>query len=201
MKNLIDVNEVSCVYSGKSNTCYCGCAGKYSYNPAHVEYSSKNRGYAVTSEEIDIKVVKRIVAKLNKNRDQVVGTAEDLHFTLKVGNHDYTVYLKDDKEERAEAFNQKVARKLSTTTLVEKFNATYPDSTVYLTLNGDDSDSFQVHFRFRDQFVDSSIYDRGNAIIYASKELYETVQEIAYTIVPMKKINWNNTRSIGWFAY
>lgn len=200
MKNLINVNDVASVYSGKSNTCYCGCAGTYTYNPQHVAYSSKSRGYEVGPEEVNLKRVTSIVRKLNKNIADV-HDVDDKIFTLQVGNHDYTVYLKDYSEEKAAAKEQKDTRRENTVALVEKFNAAYPNSTVYLRLTDSDSDSFQVHFRFADQFVDSSIYDRGNAIIYASKELYETVQAIAYTIVPNKKMEWNNTRSIGYFGY
>jgi len=200
MKNLINVNDVASVYSGKSNTCYCGCAGTYSYNPQHVVYSSKSRGYEVLPEEVNLKRVTSIVRKLNKNITDV-HDVDDKIFTLQVGNHDYTVYLKDDKEEQSEELKKTIERKVNTAKLVQKFNKEYAHSLVYLHLTDSESTSFQIHFRMNDEFVDSAIYDRGNAVIYPSKAIYQAIQDIAYTVVPQSKINWNNTGSIGWFNF
>ena len=87
---------------------------------------------------------------------------------------------------------------MTTKQLVAEFNAKYPTSVVYLKLH-DESESrslpaFQIHFRFQDRFVEHSIYDRGNAIIYPSEALYEEIQKLAGD----QKVTWNNTQSIGW---
>lgn len=193
----ININDVASVYSGKSNTCYCGCAGTYSYNPDHVEYSSKHRGYAVGPEEVNFKTVRRIVNKLNKNLSDVTAI-DHLIFTLQVGNHDYTVYLRDYSEEKKAEELKSLDRMVATKALVEKFNDQWKDSgVVYLKLVDNDSDSFQVHFRLRYPFVDSESYDEGSAIIYPHDSLYAEIQKLAGD----RKVQWNNTRTIGWLAF
>jgi hypothetical protein len=75
------------VYSGKSETCYCGCAGTYWYSEMAI---------GRITEEVSLAKVKRIVNKLNKYVSDVTyipGTPEDI-YTLTVGKHDWTVYLK-----------------------------------------------------------------------------------------------------------
>jgi hypothetical protein len=87
MENPIDLEDVKRVYSGKSDTCYCGCSGSY-------WYPDEGTTYGRIKEEISLAKVKRIVNKLNKNISQVekiVGMDEDI-YTLTVGKHDYTVY-------------------------------------------------------------------------------------------------------------
>jgi len=88
-------------------------------------------------------------------------------------------------------------RQADAAALVLAFNTENKDSVVYLKLTDSDSDSFQIHFRLNDPFVEHEIYDRGNAIIYPSKAVYAEIQRLAGT----KRISWNNTASIGWLSY
>src|SRR5208282_3692776 len=66
----IKVSDVSSVYSGKPGCC-CGCNGNHRYNSQHVESASKNRGYAVTPDEVNDRQVKKILAILQANADVV----------------------------------------------------------------------------------------------------------------------------------
>jgi len=87
MDKPIKLSRVKQVYSGKSGECYCGCSGIYWY-PNIEEHP--------ISEEVSLAKVKRIVNKLNKNFADVIyikGTPEDI-YTLTIGKHDWTVYLK-----------------------------------------------------------------------------------------------------------
>jgi len=198
---MININDIECVYSGKSDTCYCGCAGKYFYNPDYVKQASKSRGYEVTSDEVDFKTVRRIVNKLNRNFSNVEvmdnATKNAKIYILRVGNHDYTAYAIDRTEEKLQAAAKEKNRKEATQLLVDTFNKKHEASIVYLRVdNESDYGTFQIHFKMRDNFVDGDIYDRGNAIIYTSDALYEEIQKLAGDI----KVNWNNTRSIGWLS-
>jgi hypothetical protein len=57
-------NVVS-VYSGRPG-CMCGCRGKHSYSKKHRKYSSKERGYNITVEEISDVTVTRMINKFEK---------------------------------------------------------------------------------------------------------------------------------------
>jgi len=83
MDKPIKLNRVEKAYSGKSHECYCGCSGKYWYPTEEHPYS----------EEVSLAKVKRIVNKLNKNAADVTSVNGEI-YTLTIGKHDWTVYLK-----------------------------------------------------------------------------------------------------------
>jgi hypothetical protein len=56
----VPLDSVYAVYTGKANSCCCGCTGKYTYNNKNRDYASKNRGYEVQNSEICDSAVKRI---------------------------------------------------------------------------------------------------------------------------------------------
>ena len=62
----LNLEKVTSVYSGKPNKCCCGCAGKHYYASATRARAGKARGYAVTDEDISDRMVKKVVAALNK---------------------------------------------------------------------------------------------------------------------------------------
>ena len=62
----INVEDVMSVYSGKNGSCCCGCAGKHTYASATRTLASKDRGYAVSDDEVSDRTVKMIVRKMNK---------------------------------------------------------------------------------------------------------------------------------------
>lgn len=55
---------VASVYSGIDGKCCCGCSGKHSYASEHVDWSSNNRGYQVTQDEVNDRSVKLISNKI-----------------------------------------------------------------------------------------------------------------------------------------
>lgn len=63
---MINIKEVTSVYSGIDGKCACGCSGKHTYASAHQSWGSKNRGYKVTDDEVNDRTVKLIVNKIEK---------------------------------------------------------------------------------------------------------------------------------------
>ncbi len=66
----ISVSDVSSVYSGKPGCC-CGCNGNHRYNSAHVDSASKNRGCAVTADEVSDRKVKKVLGIIQQNAAKV----------------------------------------------------------------------------------------------------------------------------------
>lgn len=83
---------VAMVYSGKLNTCCCGCAGTYSYNPTFQAEASKDRGYEVVAEELNQKAITRIVNLINMHQSEVE-VLDDYLFTLELGKRLYMARL------------------------------------------------------------------------------------------------------------
>jgi len=92
---------VVCVYSGTPNRCMCGCSGKYYYTSWNREYSNKRRGYDITDDEINDKMVRRVLKIFEKfveesggDYTQVEGI-DDYIFTIETSpTRQYTIYLK-----------------------------------------------------------------------------------------------------------
>lgn len=86
-----EVSNVYSVYSGRPG-CACGCRGKYSYSKQHQDFASKDRGYAVTDDEVSDKNVKRITEYFNQHLSEVETCGEDC-FSLEVSDtRMYTLY-------------------------------------------------------------------------------------------------------------
>lgn len=83
--------NITAVYSGKPG-CMCGCNGKYSYASAHVDYSSKDRGYAVTDDEVNDRSVKILAKKVLTNPNTQF---EDGYAFLDEENRSRVVYFKE----------------------------------------------------------------------------------------------------------
>ena len=94
--NLVDVVDA---YVGKPHTCMCGCAGKYYYSKLNKDYGSAHRGYKVEDDEINDSKIARIYNKMKSNLDRVdVKSLENYIYTMIIGKTQYTLYLKDPKE-------------------------------------------------------------------------------------------------------
>ena len=87
----IKIENVRSVYSGINGRCACGCSGKHTYASQHQAWVSKNRGYEVDSEEINDKVVKMIVNKINKNISDA--DIDESYASVELGNRLYIAYL------------------------------------------------------------------------------------------------------------
>jgi hypothetical protein len=87
-KPMIDINKIKSVYSGRPGCC-CGCRGKYTYAKKFQDESSKARGYKVTDDECNDRVVRMIVNKMNKD----IGTKEeDGYYMMDTGSHWYIAH-------------------------------------------------------------------------------------------------------------
>lgn len=60
------------VYTGKANTCCCGCAGKHTYTSRYQNESSISRGYPVLPEEVDDAAARRIFNSIINDPSAVV---------------------------------------------------------------------------------------------------------------------------------
>jgi len=99
----LTISSVMSVYSGKVGKCYCGCSGTHRYNSAHIETAGKDRGYQIDTDEVNDRQVAKVLKVVQANFNEVL--AEDMchlqdrpggsvtHFTAKVGERSYTVYL------------------------------------------------------------------------------------------------------------
>lgn len=92
----LTADQVLSVYSGKPG-CACGCRGKYSYNSKHVAAASKDRGYTVTPDEVNDRMVTKVLKLVQQHADDSrVWAANDDIFAFDL--HDqrtYTVYVKN----------------------------------------------------------------------------------------------------------
>lgn len=95
--------QVMQAYEGEANTCYCGCAGTYYYNPAMLEVAGKDRGYAISEgDEVSLEMITEILETVQDYfdaEDEDSYTIQEdckgfvTHFTAVVGGTSYTVYL------------------------------------------------------------------------------------------------------------
>lgn len=91
----IELANVKSVYSGRPNTCYCGCAGKHYYASAYKVQAGEERGYGVNNEEVNDRMVAKVVKYVNEHLDSA-DVYDDLYVTVPVSkNREYTVYLKE----------------------------------------------------------------------------------------------------------
>ena len=89
----INKNEVVDVYSGRARSCCCGCSGTYSYRADKTlrDIGTKQRGYEVEDNEVNERMISRIVNKLNKNMERV--EKEWDHYFLEEGNRWYMAIM------------------------------------------------------------------------------------------------------------
>ena len=95
MIKAIELEKVSSVYSGKSGRCCCGCSGKYTYAQAHRDWASKNRGYPVMDEDVNDRVVRLHVAKINNRLNEAEDLGECVSWDNGTGRV-YVAYLKTE---------------------------------------------------------------------------------------------------------
>ena len=94
MAGKIKIEDVRSVYSGKVNTCACGCSGNHRYAAKFAKEAGIDRGYAVDSEEISDRSVAIIVGKINKAIEAGEETIEALkYFAYETNTRLYVAYL------------------------------------------------------------------------------------------------------------
>jgi len=94
--NKFDMKEIVSVYKGKPDTCMCGCAGDYAYNPINKSYATTNRGYKVSDDECSERKIKARLKRYYADC-QKPSVIENYIFTKVIGNTQITVYLKKKK--------------------------------------------------------------------------------------------------------
>jgi hypothetical protein len=96
-KAIQDINpaDVRSVYVGKG-ACCCGCMGKHSYADAYTEEAGTDRGYAVTQDEVDDRVVARTLRLVQSEEALgVVDVDGGSVISTEVGGLTMIVYLRD----------------------------------------------------------------------------------------------------------
>lgn len=88
----LEIKDIISVYSGKDGFCCCGCSGNHYYNSNLVKEASKNRGYQVGNDEINDKMVKRVLNIFKKTSVKDIDFEEAFYATV-VGNRLYIIYL------------------------------------------------------------------------------------------------------------
>ena len=78
------------VYSGRDGKCCCGCAGKHSYTEAHREVAGKNRGYTVDDDDVNDKMVRRVIKLIKENEASADDNCDFV--SLVVGTRLYVAY-------------------------------------------------------------------------------------------------------------
>ncbi len=104
----VTLSQVMSVYSGKKGKCYCGCSGNHRYASAHREAATKDRGYAISDDEVNDRQIKRVFNIVKENFTVPEDVSEGCepynvqgeawkgfvtHFTAEVGERSYTIYL------------------------------------------------------------------------------------------------------------
>ena len=87
----LTLDNVASVYSGKRNTCCCGCAGKHTYASALRDEASKSRGYEVRDEEVNDRTVKMIFNKFMKNKFEKIA---ETCYSYETDTRLYVIYMK-----------------------------------------------------------------------------------------------------------
>jgi hypothetical protein len=95
MKSIQDLgpSDIMSVYSGKAHRCCCGCSGKHSYNESHAYLAGVNRGYPVSEEEINNRMVTKVLRLIQANEEKIEKREpSDNHVAVIVGTRIYVAY-------------------------------------------------------------------------------------------------------------
>lgn len=98
MKNKMTLTkeQILSVYSGIDGKCLCGCAGKYFYPKDRKREASSDRGYPVGSDEINDRMVAKVVRLINEADPDAVeceSSSFGTNYSVVVGNRLYVAYL------------------------------------------------------------------------------------------------------------
>lgn len=94
MRDQIQVADIRNVYSGRHEGCRCGCNGKYSYASKFVTEGSKARGYAVDQEDVNDRMVAKVVRIINERLNDEATIIDDDYVDVTMENgHIYTAYF------------------------------------------------------------------------------------------------------------
>jgi hypothetical protein len=96
-QSINDVSEANIlsVYSGKPDGCRCECGGTYRYYSANRLEAERRNGYALEDSDINDRQVRKVLALLKQNADQVErinGLGGETIFDVTLNGRAYTVY-------------------------------------------------------------------------------------------------------------
>jgi len=96
----IDPDRILTIYLGVPEKCMCGCSGDYAYNPLHVDFAGKNRGYPVTPDEVKPRSLKARLKRFlsDESRPQIIPERNGHGIILtkyvgEVGDKQITIYM------------------------------------------------------------------------------------------------------------
>jgi hypothetical protein len=81
--------DILSVYSGRPG-CACGCRGIHRYNPAYPSEGSKERGYKVEPDEMNIGHVRKVLKIIKDNASSVKRGGNNL--SIETGGKLYIIY-------------------------------------------------------------------------------------------------------------
>lgn len=90
----LEPSMVLSVYSGKNGACCCGCSGKHYYNSALKEEAGKDRGYEVDDDEVNDKMIKKVINILKGKAPSGQIEADCNFISTVIGERLYIAYLK-----------------------------------------------------------------------------------------------------------
>ena len=96
----IPFKTIESVYSSnKPDACMCGCCGKYTYTAVNRKRSGKERGYDVSKNEVNDRVVKGLLTKMKRSTTHTfLESHKNNIYTVYIGGRQYTLYqFKDVK--------------------------------------------------------------------------------------------------------
>lgn len=88
---LLQTNQIMEVYSGKVGRCCCGCSGKYYFNSEFIKEASKARGYEVEPDEINDKMVRKVIKLINQ-ADESSLDKNETYVSIEIGERLYIAY-------------------------------------------------------------------------------------------------------------
>ena len=94
----IKLEQVDCVYIGKPGKCMCGCSGNYSYTSANRDASGRNRGYAVSDDDVNDKRVQYVISKLTKNAAAGIECTNGHIYQQVIGQTQYDIYMHEGEK-------------------------------------------------------------------------------------------------------
>lgn len=87
----LTAQNILSVYSGKAGACCCGCKGKHYYASYKIEEGRSYRGYEVMPDEINDKMVIKVLRMIQANEDKA--KIDEEYICVGVGARTYIAYL------------------------------------------------------------------------------------------------------------
>lgn len=92
---MINKEDIVSVYSGENHRCCCGCSGKHYYSSSVKRQGIEIRGYALSDDDINDRMITKIVNLMNKHPEKLEHESSH-YYSLQSdnGKRIYLAYLK-----------------------------------------------------------------------------------------------------------